>query len=73
MKYALLLLLCACSPAVANNEPDAEVAQLREVLEPVGLTVYRIDPTNPEHQRRYARHLATLSKKETVGWLGGNE
>jgi len=36
---------------------DYEVEHLSSMLNKHGITVFRIDPTNPEHQRRYRRHL----------------
>ena len=36
---------------------DVEVMRLREQLEPHGMSVIRVNPDNPEHQRRYRRHL----------------
>jgi len=34
-----------------------EVWGLREKLNPYGISVFRVDPNNAEHQRRYKRHL----------------
>lgn len=42
---------------------DGEVEILNYMLEGTGITVFRIDPNNPEHQRRYRRHL-----EEPVGF-----
>jgi len=40
-----------------DESVDMEVWGLREKLEPHGITVFRVDPNNVEHQRRYQRHL----------------
>ena len=42
------------------NAPDTEVIELQEKLKDYNKTVHRINPDNPEHQRRYQRHLANL-------------
>lgn len=39
---------------------DVEVMRLREQLEPHGISVFRVDPNNPYHQRRYQRRLAGI-------------
>jgi hypothetical protein len=36
---------------------DDELLRLRTELNPHGISVYRVDPNNTEHQRRYRRHL----------------
>ena len=36
---------------------DYEVELLNYILEDTVISVFRIDPNNPEHQRRYRRHL----------------
>ena len=36
---------------------DSEVELLNYILEDTVISVFRIDPNNPEHQRRYRRHL----------------
>ncbi len=41
-----------------DESVDMEVWGLREKLKPYGITVFRIDPNNAEHQRRYKRHLS---------------
>ena len=35
-----------------------EMFRLRSELNPYGISVFRVDPNNPEHQRRYKRHLS---------------
>jgi len=40
-----------------NPSVDMEVWGIREQLEPHGMSVMRVNPDNPEHQRRYRRHL----------------
>ena len=40
-----------------DTSVDMEVMELREQLEPHGMSVIRVNPNNPEHQRRYRRHL----------------
>ena len=40
-----------------NPEKDYEVEYLNGVFNEHGISVFRIDPNNPEHQRRYRRHL----------------
>jgi hypothetical protein len=40
-----------------DTSVDVEVMELREKLEPHGISVIRVNPNNPEHQRRYQRHL----------------
>ena len=37
---------------------DDEVLDLRSELNEYGISVFRVDPNNPEHQRRYKRHLS---------------
>ena len=37
---------------------DDEVLSLRSELNEHGISVFRVDPNNPEHQRRYKRHLS---------------
>ena len=36
---------------------DYEVELLNYILEDTVISAFRIDPNNPEHQRRYRRHL----------------
>ena len=45
------------------NIPVTEVEILNYELKGTGITAFRIDPNNPEHQRRYRRHL-----EEPVGF-----
>ena len=40
-----------------NKTMDYEVEYLNGLLNEHGITVFRIEPNNPEHQRRYRRHL----------------
>ena len=40
-----------------DTSVDTEVWEIREQLEPHGMSVLRVNPNNLEHQRRYRRHL----------------
>ena len=41
-----------------NPKRDYEVEHLNTALYEYGITAFRINPNNPEHQRRYKRHLS---------------
>ena len=45
---------------------DYEVELLNYILEDTVITAFRIDPNNPEHQRRYRRHLEEPNGFHTV-------
>ena len=56
----LVMMFSSCQIETKSTETekvDMEVGALREKLNPCGISVFRIDPNNPEHQRRYQRHL----------------
>ena len=46
---------------------DYEVDYLNGLLNEHGITVFRINPDNPEHQRRYRRHLEEPDNFYTLG------
>jgi len=52
-----------------NPERDYEVEHLSSMLSKHGITVFRIDPNNPEHQRRYKRHLSGDLNLKRIGGL----
>jgi len=47
-----------------DESVDMEVWGLREKLNPHGITVFRVDPYNPQHRKRYERHLMAYPKKD---------
>ena len=44
-----------------DTSVDTEVWEIREQLEPHGMSVLRVNPNNLEHQRRYRRHLLGIT------------
>ena len=49
-----------------NPNRDYEVDYLNGLLNEHGISVFRINPNNPEHQRRYRRHLEEPNGFHTV-------
>tara|TARA_R100000458_G_scaffold35528_1_gene32917 strand:- start:4991 stop:5398 length:408 start_codon:yes stop_codon:yes gene_type:complete len=45
-----------------DHTVDMEVWGLREKLDKHGIDVWRVNPLNPQHQRRYKRHLSGYDK-----------
>jgi hypothetical protein len=45
---------------------DDEIFRLRGLLHPHGISVFRINPNDPEHQRRYRRHLEEPDNFHTI-------
>ena len=44
-----------------DTSVDTEVWEIREQLEPHGMSVLRVNPNNRERQRRYRRHLLGIT------------
>ena len=49
-----------------DESVDMEVWGLREKLNPHGISVFRVDPYNPQHRKRYERHLMYYPKKDPL-------
>ena len=59
LQQELVALMDRAASNLQGNTPDRdyEVNYLNKRLNMHGVTVLRVNPSNPEHQRRYRRHL----------------